>query len=369
MSVAVSVLLPSYNHEKFIDEAIQSVLDQDFEDWELIVIDDASSDGSWDRIQAYRDPRIRAAKNSANQGVCRTYNRALEMAGGDVIMPLGSDDRFRPNKLRRQVDFLEQHPETGIVSSWLETTPSDPSVNAWFNREINLNDPYHWLGDNNLAHCTTAIRAEAHARLGALDPALKYTHDWDFWLRAIELGIGIEQIPLVLADYRVSDTGLSSADSLTTLLEYFTICQQHWHPYLIDINAGDLVALDITRLMVAYGDLLPKDQQELADPVAALLQSSREVLPAVVGNLSAECQRFQLMAKESTADPAGLSDAKEWLRRQLVAERQRTVELELSNAELEKAVDELQQEVAGLRQRPADRINHKLRQLRSVLRD
>ncbi len=362
MSVAVSVLLPSYNHEEYIEQAIQSVLDQDFEDWELVVIDDASSDASWSLIQSFQDPRIHAMKNPTNLGVCHTYNKALEIASGEIIMVLGSDDRFRPNKMREQVEHFHRHPETGIIASWIETTPSTRTVNEWFNREIDLNDPIQWLARNNIAHCSVAVRANVHRKIGTLKPEFRYTHDWDFWLRAIELDVQIDQIPLVLADYRVSDDGLGSTDACATLQEYMMMCLQHWHPYLLSLDQRRAVVDDLANLMVRFGELLPEEQREPTETVIALLSASTELLPAVVQELSLECRRLLLMARESSSGQEDLDDAKEWLRESLIAERQRTNSLEVE-------VAQLKQEVAGLRQRPADRLNQKLRRLGSVLRD
>ena len=96
MPPKVSVLMPSYNHEDFVGPAIQSVVRQDFEDWELIVVDDASTDDSWEVISNFVDSRIHQLRNPENLGVCETYNRAALQAQGDIIMTLGSDDRFLP---------------------------------------------------------------------------------------------------------------------------------------------------------------------------------------------------------------------------------------------------------------------------------
>ena len=107
----VSVIMASYNHEQFVGRAIQSVLDQTFQDFEIIVTDDASPDGTADVIRSFQDPRISVEQFERNrQDSAR--NRCLARATGDYISILNSDDEFHPRKLEEQVAWLDAHPET-----------------------------------------------------------------------------------------------------------------------------------------------------------------------------------------------------------------------------------------------------------------
>lgn len=107
--------MPSYNHAAYIRYAIDSVLAQTFTDFELIISDDASTDGSQDIIRSYTDPRIRTVFHAKNIGLCRSYNKALEMAKGEYIAQVASDDAFLPEKLAKQVELLEKRSDIGAV--------------------------------------------------------------------------------------------------------------------------------------------------------------------------------------------------------------------------------------------------------------
>ena len=112
----VSVILTSYNHEKYICEAIESALDQTFSDFELIIIDDCSSDHSWDLINQYSDSRIKAHRNEVNDGGVVGVNRAIsEWTRGEYIAIHHSDDVWELDKLEKQVAFLDAHADIGAV--------------------------------------------------------------------------------------------------------------------------------------------------------------------------------------------------------------------------------------------------------------
>src|SRR5688572_11864637 len=103
MAPTVSVILNCYNHEAYVGEAIQSVLDQAFADFELIIIDNGSSDGSRAVIEAFQDPRIRLVLNDDNQSLSKRLNEGVAIARGKFVAVLYSDDWMLPDKLERQV--------------------------------------------------------------------------------------------------------------------------------------------------------------------------------------------------------------------------------------------------------------------------
>lgn len=103
----VSVIMPAYNAEQFIAEAIQSVLSQSITEWELLVIDDCSTDGTYEVAMQQKDPRICVLRNDKNSGVAKTRNTGIEQARGKYIAFLDSDDVWHPQKLQRQLERLE----------------------------------------------------------------------------------------------------------------------------------------------------------------------------------------------------------------------------------------------------------------------
>ncbi|PLX70547.1 MAG: glycosyl transferase [Denitrovibrio sp.] len=111
MDELVSIILPMYNDEKFIKEAVSSVLSQTYENWEMIIIDDASTENSLEIIEdfASNDSRIRVFSFDKNKGLSEARNKAIEEAGGKYIAFLDSDDLWLPEKLERQIDFMKEN--------------------------------------------------------------------------------------------------------------------------------------------------------------------------------------------------------------------------------------------------------------------
>ena len=126
MKPSVSVLMPAYNADKFIGEAIDSILNQTLSDFEFIIINDGSADGTAQIIQSYNDPRIRYFANDGNLGIARTYNLAIDLADGEYLAIAEHDDISHPRRLEISRDYLIRHPEIGVMSGQLarfKTTP------------------------------------------------------------------------------------------------------------------------------------------------------------------------------------------------------------------------------------------------------
>jgi glycosyltransferase involved in cell wall biosynthesis len=124
----VSIILTSYNHEKFIRESIESVLNQTYQDYELIILDDYSTDNSWNIIKTYKDPRIVAVRNGKNMGSGVTQNAITNIAKGEYIAIHHSDDLWYPEKLEKQVEFLERHKEYGAVFTHVQVIKENGEV-------------------------------------------------------------------------------------------------------------------------------------------------------------------------------------------------------------------------------------------------
>jgi glycosyltransferase involved in cell wall biosynthesis len=114
----VTVFIPVYNRERYIGAAIDSILAQNFPNYELLLIDDGSTDCSLEIMRSYPDPRIRVVCNERNHGQPRTRNRGIQLARGEYTAMLDSDDFAHPNRLEKQVAFLDRHPDYAEVGSW-----------------------------------------------------------------------------------------------------------------------------------------------------------------------------------------------------------------------------------------------------------
>lgn len=113
----VTVFMPVYNSEKYLNTSIDSILNQTYKNFELLIIDDGSTDSSMDIINSYNDTRIKVIKNNENKGLPYTRNLGLNLSTGDYIAIMDSDDISYPNRLEKQVDFLEKNQEIDILSS------------------------------------------------------------------------------------------------------------------------------------------------------------------------------------------------------------------------------------------------------------
>jgi glycosyltransferase involved in cell wall biosynthesis len=119
-SPKVTVVIPVYNREKYIADAIDSILAQTFTHFELLVIDDGSTDKTQEVIQSYHDPRIRLVCNETNEGIPKTRNKGIRLARGEYLAFLDSDDWAYPERLAKQVAFLDSHPDYVAVGAWIE---------------------------------------------------------------------------------------------------------------------------------------------------------------------------------------------------------------------------------------------------------
>ena len=127
MPPRVSVLMPLHNCEIYVREAIDSILAQTYADFELIIVDDASTDGSVAVIESYHDGRIKLLRNSTNLGAALSRNRGLEVSCGAYIAMQDADDRSMPTRLAQQVQYLEAHPELQAVGTWATAFLDDTS--------------------------------------------------------------------------------------------------------------------------------------------------------------------------------------------------------------------------------------------------
>lgn len=117
----VTVLMTLYNKGPYVEEALRSVLAQTFTDFELLVVDDASTDGGLDKVKAISDPRIRILESAVNTGRAAAANRGYDAATGDYVAVLDADDLMHPERLAKQVDFMDAHPDVGALGSWAST--------------------------------------------------------------------------------------------------------------------------------------------------------------------------------------------------------------------------------------------------------
>lgn len=197
----VSVIMPAYNAEVYIGEAIDSVLRQTFSDFELIILDDCSSDNTAGIVKTYEDSRIVYVKNEKNLGVAGTLNRGLENAGGMYIARMDADDVAMPDRFARQVAYLDQNPSVIACGSNVELIGDVPVGST---TDMPLDDcpiRLRMAISNPFVHPTMVIRREALQNV-RYDCSFEGREDYRLWMVLSQRG-KMENLPQYLLRYRI----------------------------------------------------------------------------------------------------------------------------------------------------------------------
>jgi glycosyltransferase involved in cell wall biosynthesis len=205
---AVSVVIPCYNYGTFLGDALESLLAQEFTDWECIIVDDGSTDHSAAVANEYvkRDPRFRYV-HQQNAGLSAARNAGLNLAQGKFLQFLDADDALAPGKLRLQHHYLEAHPEADLVYGATEYFQGTPASRRPERSDISLPDP-RWMRtasgnellnafvhENFLVVSAPLMRTATVRRTGSFDTALKSYEDWHYWFRVALSGAAFHYWP------------------------------------------------------------------------------------------------------------------------------------------------------------------------------
>ncbi len=214
----VSVAVAAYNHQMWIKDCLHSILRQTFEDLEVIVIDDDSSDATFEIACSVNDPRITVQKNEGNQGVSVAANAAIKAASGEYVALIGSDDKWHPDKIALQVDWLDRHREFDVCFTGSETIDeSDLLSPQQVVFDTKNRSRLLWLARMLVGNCHCApsvlIRRSALAKIGYFAPSLHQLQDYDLWLRFLCSGHQLHVLEEPLVQYRVCGTRDSISNS------------------------------------------------------------------------------------------------------------------------------------------------------------
>jgi glycosyltransferase involved in cell wall biosynthesis len=189
-SLRVSVIVPAYNAEPYLADAVQSALEQTWRDLEVIIVDDGSTDGTRGLAEGFvrRDRRVHLI-TKPNGGLSSARNAGLAAATGDVICFLDADDAFLPDKLERQVAFLARFPACDLVYSDYYVG-SDDLTPVWFEsvRPLMSRMDEYLLYRNAFAPLCPLLRISLVAATGTFNEGLRASEDWDYWIRAAQHG-------------------------------------------------------------------------------------------------------------------------------------------------------------------------------------
>jgi len=209
----ISVIMPVYNtEEKYLKEAIESILNQTFADFEFIIIDDGSSNNAQEVILSYKDSRILYIKNEQNLGLIKTLNKGLDLAKGEYIARMDSDDISLAERFQKQTDFLDKNSEVDILGTWFNCIPRDRVIET-FTADEEIRECM-LINSNNIGHPTVMIRKSTVDDLKIrYDETYLYVEDYALWLSLIDK-VKFANVPEILLNYRIHEKSVCQTKEL-----------------------------------------------------------------------------------------------------------------------------------------------------------
>ena len=228
----VSVLLPVFDAEATLSEALTSLEAQSFEDFEIVAVDDGSGDRGPEILAACRDPRLRVLPGP-HQGLVRALNRGLSQCRGQYIARMDADDIADPRRLEQQVRVLDEHPETSVVSCLVRTFPRQSVGEGfriyedWLNRLVTHEDICREIYiESPIPHPSAVVRRDEITALGGYEEH-GWPEDYDLWLRYFTAGSRFAKVPEVLLSWREHPGRLTHTDSRYSV-ENFLRAKAHY---------------------------------------------------------------------------------------------------------------------------------------------
>lgn len=289
----MSVILPAYNCPRYIGAALDSILEQTFQDFEVIVIDDGSTDETPEIIRSFTDPRVQFL-SQANIGLAATLNRGIGLARGRYIARQDQDDRSHPDRFARQVAYLEGNPTCGMVGTWAEIwresaktqrVHAHPAGDAELKFLLLLNNPF--------VHSSVMLQKAALERVGgySIDPMRQPPEDYELWSR-LARAYEVANIPELLHVYREVDGSMSRTGRSPFLDHLVTISAENI-AWAADTRPDDPNVVNLAAL--EHGAM----HRMVGDPdFATMLATFRQAVARVTGN---EGQRFGRDAEQHVA--------------------------------------------------------------------
>lgn len=251
----VSVLMGVQNTEELVGEAIESVLNQTYQNFEFIILDDGSDDRTPEIIQAYaqKDSRIKPYFFKEKQGISLGCNFTLERAQGELIARIDGDDCWFPEKLEKQVEYMETHSDIGACFTWVKVIDQDgneldSSLSEHRAAIFNAHNRTHeeWYRDLfyegcRMAHPSSVVRKTVFKEVGVYNPSFRQLLDYELWVRIIKK-YQIHMIEEILMAYRwVCGQNVSAASNEVMFRTYYEM-YKILNKYFIDIEDDFFIA-------------------------------------------------------------------------------------------------------------------------------
>jgi glycosyltransferase involved in cell wall biosynthesis len=242
MTPRVSVVMSVYNGETYLQEAVESILSQTFNDFEFIVIDDGSFDSTPRLLARYeqRDPRVLIYRFEGNRGLSTSLNFGIERARGEYIARMDADDVSLPNRLQEQVSFMDAHPEISVCGSWVELIGMK-NGGEWKYPASHEAIYARTLFENTLVHSSIIIRVSLFKKYAlAYDESVRYAQDYELWSRTVAL-TRFANVDQVLLRYRIHGQGAGSKHREEQLRVHEIIYRRLLQPFEVELTRVNLL--------------------------------------------------------------------------------------------------------------------------------
>lgn len=211
----VSIIMAVYNAAPYLREAMDSVFAQDYTDYEFVIIDDCSTDATPAIIHGYGDARVRYVRNERNAGQTPSLNRALALARGEFIARIDGDDAYQPGKLRRQVEYLDAHPEVAVCGTAAVKFDGEGKAFGLFVPPVRREDIRFCVHHRvPVCHVSVMMRRDALVACGGYDERYRYAADYALWSTFLAAGRRIANLPEPLMKYREFPASLGAVHKL-----------------------------------------------------------------------------------------------------------------------------------------------------------
>ena len=272
----LSIIMPLFNNERYVGQAIQSLLSQSYTDFELFVVDDASNDKILQIVKSFSDSRIRILHNHQNQGIVYSRNKGLEVAKGSFIAPFDSDDVAMPEKFGKQIDFLKTHPEYGMIGSWAKQINEEGKLlkTKWKLDAAPQNIPSILLFRNYFVQSAVVLRRECIPE-GGYKPGYDIVEDYAMWFDVSQKN-KVGNFPEYLIQYRIHSQSSTALDDERLKRCEAKVFQHIYNQLGIEIN--DKASLLLQKIKIGKKIHSLMELGEIEDFLMLLLSQNKKLL-------------------------------------------------------------------------------------------
>lgn len=202
-----TVLMPVFNAEIYVGEAIESILKQTFKNFEFLIINDGSTDRTLKIIEGYKDARIRLVSNEVNLKLVKTLNRGIDLAKGKYIIRMDADDISSPDRIEKQINYMKNNPQVGIAGTWTQNFGKNRKINKFPSTNVDIKT--EMLFKCAFSHPSVIMRKDLINKYKLrYDPQYLHCEDYALWLRSMEF-FQMGNLEEILLKYRIGHENIS----------------------------------------------------------------------------------------------------------------------------------------------------------------